>query len=165
VAGDRGSSVYTAYVKEQIESQDARKSSIEQRGLAVISTSGTLVSLLFGLVAVLTGAEDYKLPGGAEPWIYAALVAFVLAAVTGILCNLPLFYRGVKAGKLGEALKAQWQDEAGKAEREVTVTNIDVLTQATRLNSIKGIILIVAISLEVLAVAFLAVAVRAILVA
>lgn len=67
MSAERGSSIYAAYVNEQLAAQDSRKTSIEQRGIAVITTSGTLVSLLFGLVAVLTAADDYQYPEEQSP--------------------------------------------------------------------------------------------------
>src|SRR6266540_1704964 len=42
---------YGDFVKDELDAQDKRKSSFEQRGLAVITTSGALVTLLFALAA------------------------------------------------------------------------------------------------------------------
>ena len=160
---ERGSTIYAAYIRDQLSDQDARKSSIEQRGIAVITTSGTLVSLLFGLVAVLTGADRYQLPGGAESWLFAAMIFFVVAAVAGIVTNLPLWYIGVKAGDLRSAVKQKWADAPSVAEQRVAATNAKVLERAMQLNTAKGFILLVAITLEVVAVVCLAGAVRVIL--
>jgi hypothetical protein len=44
--------VYGPLINAQVEDEQARKTSLEQRGLAVITTSGVLVSLLFGLGAI-----------------------------------------------------------------------------------------------------------------
>jgi hypothetical protein len=40
------------YLKDELARQDARQSSFEQRGIAVVTTAGTLVTLLFGLAAL-----------------------------------------------------------------------------------------------------------------
>ena len=56
---DGGRSIYADFIKEQLDAQEARKVSLEQRGLAVITTSGALVTLLFGLTAL--GAAGYHL--------------------------------------------------------------------------------------------------------
>ena len=58
----------------------SRKTSIESRGVTVVTTSGTLyVTLLFGLTAGLTAASGFKLPGGAKLPLLLALIAFVIA--------------------------------------------------------------------------------------
>lgn len=163
MSGERGSSVYADYIKEQLADQDSRKSSIEQRGVAVITTSGTLVSLLFGLVAVLTGIEGYELPDGAKSWLNGAMVAFVVAAIGGIATNLPLFYIGVRADQLDGAVKRRWNDSLEDAEQRVAATRVKVIARATRLNTIKGFILMGAISAEVIAVIFLTLAIRVVL--
>jgi hypothetical protein len=164
VAEERGGTVYAAYIKEQLAAQDARKASIETRGISVITTSGALVSLLFGLVGLLTGAEHYELPDGAHPWLYAAMIAFVIAAVAGIVTNVPVFYSGVKTSDLQKAVKGSiWGDTPDDAERRVAATNVKVLATAKSRNTFKGFVLLAAIVFEVLAVLFLALAIRVIL--
>jgi uncharacterized membrane protein len=160
---ERGSSVYAAYIESQVRDQEALKGSIEQRGVAVITTCGTLVSLLFGLAAVLTGVEKYELPSAAEPWLYAALIAFVLAAITAIVTNLPLFYIGVRVEELRGAVKNRWSESPEDAKQRVAATQVKVLARAKKLNKVKGIFLMAAIVAEVFAVVFLALAIRAIL--
>jgi hypothetical protein len=157
---DRGSAVYAAYISAQATAEDARKDSIEKRGLAVITTSGTIVSLLFGLVAVLTGVEKYVLPDGAESWLYAALAAFVVACVAGIGANAPLKYEAVLPDSLRSALQGRWGDTPDEAEKMVALTELKVLAKARRVNTIKAIILIVGVIAEVLAILFLALGVR-----
>ena len=161
--GDRGSTIYAAYIKDQLDGQDARKQSIEQRGITVITTSGTLVSLLFGLAAVLTGVQNYKLPSGAEHWLYAALVAFVVAAIGGIVTNLPLTYIGVRAADLRTAVKRKWNDKPEIAEQRVAATQVNVLDRAKQLNTIKAWVLFGGIVAELFAVVFLALAIRIVL--
>jgi hypothetical protein len=160
---ERGSSVYAEYIKDQLAEQDARKESIEKRGLAVITTSGTIVSLLFALVAVLTGADEYTLPTDAEPWLGAALIAFVLAALAGIVANLPLLYLAVEAPELRRLLDEFWDNDPVVAEKRVAATQLKVLTRAKSMNAFKGWILVGAVLAELAAVAFLAVAIRAVL--
>jgi hypothetical protein len=163
VLADRGSAIYAQYIKDQLTEEDARKESIEKRGLAVITTSGTIVSLLFGLVAVLTGAKEFKLPAGAEPWLGAALIAFVIATFAGLLTNMPLLYLGVKAKELKLAVADLWDDEPKVAEKRIAATHVKVLTRAKSLNAAKGWILVGAVTAELAAVIFLALAVKSIL--
>jgi capsid protein len=158
-----GAAVYAAYVAAQVAGQEARKSSSEQRGLAVITTSGVLVSLLFGLTAILTGAADYQLPEVSRIALLAALVFFVVAAIGGIVTNLPRSYRGVTADALKKQIDERWNDSAARAQREVALTDLKVIRRAKEQNSWKGRSLIIAIAAEILAVLCLAIAVGAIL--
>jgi uncharacterized membrane protein YcjF (UPF0283 family) len=158
-----GAAVYAAYVASQVASQEARKSSFEQRGLAVITTSGVLVSLLFGLTAVLTGAAGYHPPGAARVPILAALFCFIVAAVAAITTNLPQLYRGVTAEALKKQIEEQWEDTGTEARRAVAFTELDVLARAKEQNHKKGEALALAIRAEIAAVYFLAVAVGTIL--
>lgn len=152
-----GAAVYAAYIASQVASQEARKSSFEQRGLAVITTSGVLVSLLFGLTA------GHHLPGAARVPILAALFCFVVAAVAAVITNLPQLYRGVTVEALKKQIEEQWEDTGTEARRAVALTELDVLARAKEQNHKKGEALALAIRAEIAAVYFLAVAVGAIL--
>lgn len=160
---DRGSSVYAAFIAEQLSRQDARKASLEQRGISVITSSGTLVSLLFALVAVLTGAEDFELPEDAQPWLFAAAAAFVLAGIGGILTNVPGRYSSPEAASLDKVIEERWSDSPEDAEAEIAATQVEIFARAKAVNSFKGKILIAAVAAEVLAVLFLAIAIGVIL--
>lgn len=163
IVADRGSTVYSEYIKDQIAEQEARKESIEKRGLAVITTAGTIVSLLFGLVAVLTGTDKYTLPSGAEPWLGGALIAFVVAALAGIVTNMPLLYLAVEVPELRRLIDDFWSDKPEVAEKRVAATQLKVLTRAKSLNATKGWILVGAIATELVGVVFLALAIRVVL--
>lgn len=163
MSAERGGSIYATYIKDQLSDQNSRKDSIEKRGIAVITTSGTLASLLFGLAAVLTGVQHYHLPAAAESWLFAAMIAFVVGAIGGIATNLPLFYIGVRPSELQGAVKNRWRDSVEDAEQRVAATQVKVLGRAKMLNTIKGFVLLGAISAEVAAVIFLSVAIGIVL--
>lgn len=164
MAADSGGAIYADYIREQLTRQDERKASIERRGVNVITTSGVLVSLLFGLTTVLTGTANYQLPSGTKLWIYAALTCFVLAAVGGIVTNIPLFYSGVKPDGLKAATKRNWGDSVDVANLRVASTDVKLLATAQKLNSVKGWVLLGAVVAQMAAVVSLALAVRVILV-
>jgi|SRR5215207_7654715 len=161
---ERGSTLHAAYIKEQLAAQEVRKASIEQRGAGVITTSGVLVSLLFGLAAILTGAENYQLPGHAKSWLLAAMISFVVAALAAIVTSAPLFYSGPKIRDLEEAIKGPvWQESPADAEKRIAATEIKVLATARSRNTFKGYALLLAILTQVCALVFLAIAISVIL--
>src|ERR1700694_370776 len=99
---DSGASILAAYVQAQLARQDARKTSLEQRGITVITTAGALVTLLFGLAALSTKrAQTFALPAGASYLLVVALVLFFGAALAAILTNVPLEYEEADAEARG----------------------------------------------------------------
>src|SRR4051794_38201016 len=103
--GITGFGVYGEFIKDELDVQDKRKASFEQRGLAVITTSGTLVTLLFALAALSTKeADTFSLPHGAKVWLLIALGFFFVSALFALLTNAPLVYQAVTAEKIRERL-------------------------------------------------------------
>lgn len=50
-----------------------RKKSIEQRGLSVVTSSGTLATLLFALAVLVTGSKGFQLPGSSRQLLVASV--------------------------------------------------------------------------------------------
>ena len=155
-----GRAIYADYIKEQLEAQDARKLSLEQRGLAVITTSGVLVTLLFGLTALSVRREStFDIPDTAAALLIVALVFFVLAALCAIVTNLPRSHEAVTVDALRGAVKERWADSEAVASEMVALTRLKMLASAKKNNDAKGIALVIAMSLEILAVALVGAAV------
>ena len=155
----KGRAVYADYIKGEVEAQEARKSSLEQRGLAVITTSGALVTLLFGLTALTVKREaTFDIPTTAAVFLAAALVFFVVAALLALIRNLPRSYAGVTVNALGDAVKNRWDVNEATASRMVALTRLKVLASAKYVNNQKGLALIWAMVAEILAVALVGVA-------
>lgn len=96
-----GFQTYGEFAKDELAAQDQRKASFEQRGLAVITTSGALVTLLFALAALSTKeSQTFVLPDRARGWLEAALVSFFFAAVAALITNVPLGYEAVEADEI-----------------------------------------------------------------
>jgi hypothetical protein len=84
---------YGELIACQLAEERGRKTSLEARGVTVITTSSTLATLLFALTAAgLTSARAFRLPDLAKLPLVLALCAFVAAAVLVLLTNVPLRY-------------------------------------------------------------------------
>jgi hypothetical protein len=156
------SSVFADYVKAQLERQDTLKSSLEQRGLAVITTAGALVTLLFGLAALSTQkAQTFDLPRSAGYVLVVALALFFAAAVTAILTNVPLEYQQASTRGIRDAINRDKEQPtpAVTAEHDAALTTLDILESAIALNEGKARVLFWAMAFEVAAVALVGVAV------
>ena len=155
-----GFAALSDYAKEALEQEGKRQTSFEQRGLAVVTTSGALVTLLFGLAALSTQAEQtFVLPENAEQPLIVALCLFVVAASAALVTNIPLPYRWADTQGVRDALDADpaWTED--QANIEATRSRLDMVDAAHKNNQIKGIALICAIALEVLAVTAVAIAI------
>jgi hypothetical protein len=79
---DDVSAVYAAFIEKELVDQRASKASMEQRCIAVVSTSGILVTVLFGFAAIARKSDGLHVPPSARSWFCLALGGFVVAAVT-----------------------------------------------------------------------------------
>ena len=155
-----GRAIYADFIKEQLDAQEARKVSLEQRGLAVITTSGVLVTLLFGLTALsVRQASTFSIPDTAAALLIVALVFFVLAAISAIFTNLPRSYEAATVDGLRQVVKERWDDAEAVASEMVALTRLKMLAPAKKNNDAKGIALVIAMSLEIFGVALVGAAV------
>jgi uncharacterized membrane protein len=141
--------VYGEYLRDEVAGQEARKSSFEQRGITVVTTAGTLVTLLFGLAALSTTTT--KNLGAAErAWLAGALGCFVIAAAFALATNFPRKYSGPEASDIETHLEAD--EEVETAQQVVALTRVELLTVAQAKNTGKGTLLFWALAFELVAV-------------
>lgn len=156
-----GWTVHAEYVKELVSLEETRKDSLEKRGLAVITTAGALVTLLFGLAALSTRkSQTFSLPTPAEISLAIGLGLFFVSACIAIATNVPLPYRGLDVKLLRRDLECgDWSAPVEAAAQKVTGTRLRVLEDATTKNGRKAKLLLAALAFEVLAVAAVAAAI------
>jgi hypothetical protein len=148
---DHGSTVYLAFISSLLASEESRKASLEARGIAVVTTSGALVSLLLGLVAAITGSKTFVIPASAYTPLFSGGVLFGIAAALGILTNVPFLYKSVKLASLRVATTDLWTDTPEDAELMVASTQIGLYASARASNSLKAIFVLIALVVEVAA--------------
>ncbi len=154
---DTAPGIYTDYVKLLLDAESTRRTALEQKGSAVISTAGTLVTLLFGLVAVITSTDTFSLPGRAHGWLVAAIIFFVLACFIAILISVPLPYGETTI--TAAMLLGWWNQPPEQAQAAISGVRLQALAAARRMNGMKARILIAAILSELLALVMLGMAV------
>jgi hypothetical protein len=155
-----GISTYGDLLKDELATQDQRKASFEQRGLAVITTSGTLVTLLFALAALSTKASaTFVLPAKAHDWLEIALGLFFGAAVSALVTNVPISYEAPEPDDIKPLLQAETPLSQDEAAKDVALARLAALKDAKTKNSFKGWALVVAMTFEVGALGAVAVAV------
>lgn len=151
----------TALLTEERE----RKQSIEQRGLAVVTSSGTLATLLFGLAALVTESDSFQLPDSAKTFLIAAVMSFGFAGVLAIFTNKPLRYAEPGRDWLMKLVAPQVWDRTTRAlaARRAAEARIQSIVSFRDKNKEKVRLLTAAITLQVIGVAALAVAVLVVL--
>lgn len=153
-----GGSVYASYIKSLLDYEQARKASLEAKATAVITTSGVLVSLLFGLVAVITGAKTFVLPVASHGWLVTAIVLFVGATGLAIWASIiPVPYGTVTFDR--SSLPQVWKTPADVASRYVAEGQLSQIAVAKKKNDRKAWIVVASGVLELAALVMLMVAV------
>lgn len=152
-AGD----AYSRLIEDQVGQERERKTSLEGRGITVITTSSALATLLFALTVRLTSASKFRLPEGARLPLILTLSAFVVAAGLGLAANIPLKYREPTAAGLGKLLNQNyWTAPALIGQLRAMQVQISSLEAARSANRLKVIFLLSAIGFELCAIVFLA---------
>jgi hypothetical protein len=160
---DSPGEVLAEYVKEQAELEEKRRASLESRGVGVITVSSTLVTLLFGIAAVVTKSQDFAPTDEVRQRLSLALVLFASSAVVAIGTTVPLAIHSVDASALLPEIKALWSKDPDAIRKTTTATRIADLASVQRVNTVKSYILLTAVAVQVLAVIVLAWSVSGIL--
>jgi hypothetical protein len=153
------------FITKELDAEHARKSSLESRGFAVITTSGALVTLLFALAALVVKASEFALADAPRWLLVGAALLFVLAAALGIACNSPRLYYQVDPRSLEVFVTPEvWAEAGADAKRELTTARLIVLTDARTRNDRKGRLVVAAMILQVAAMLITAIAITMILI-
>jgi hypothetical protein len=152
-----GARLYADYIEKQLAREEERRKSLESRGITVITSSGTLATLLLGLVALSTRSQStFQLPHDARTPLALALVAFTLAAALAIVTNVPRGSAEADIQGLVQLIKTYWDDPEREALRTVSVNRLNILDSARSVNTEKAWALVGAMAFETVAIAFLA---------
>ncbi|MGH7687545.1 MAG: hypothetical protein ACREN2_12125 [Candidatus Dormibacteria bacterium] len=90
--GSVAGSSHQKLIEDALAEERVSKASLEQRSLAVITTSGVVATLLFGLAAFAKQSEKVALGTPEIQLIIGALAAFLLAAATALWIIRPRPY-------------------------------------------------------------------------
>lgn len=146
--------VIAQLIAKEVERTQATTASLQSRGLAVISSAGTLVTLLFGLSALATNAADLTLSTATRIPLILAAGLLVLAAVAGISTNAPRHKHAIGLDGLGPLLDDDaWSAEARHALQATARTHLKIAQAARDANRTMARFLLAGIVLEIAGVA------------
>lgn len=124
--------VFTEFTEKELQAELDRRTRLESRGLSVLTTSSTLVTLLAALGVVATGTGELKINTLSWACLLLALGAFLVASVFGLLANRLANYKKTQVEQLlkWRASQKAWHstaDEARGAVMEANARTIDSL--------------------------------------
>jgi hypothetical protein len=165
-SSDSAGEAVCQFIDDKLQRAMVFKSGLETRSLAVISTSGTLVTLLFALTAlVLKDNDRAQLSVAERSTLVAGTLFFLLAAFGGILGNAPMRAGAVDPRSIRPLLEPEhWGARRDHAVKAIARSQLAVWIDIDRLNGKRLRILRAAITAEALGVAAIAVSAAQILI-
>ncbi len=155
--------VYAAFLATRITEEEKRVVSLQTRGLAVVTTSGTLVTLLIAITKFGLGKDAAQVPITSRWLVGVATVLFVLAALGGLVANLPRTLGRPRLEDLVKRMDGSWNDPRSGAEKAVALARAKALSEQEQANDGAARAVVAALAAEVLAIGLAAIAVCVIL--
>lgn len=156
VADDSQGSVYADFMQDQLSAEEMRKNSLEQRGLAVITSCGVLAAFGFGALTLFRHGDELSLTTVGVYLLVGGAVALLLGAIAGLGVNAPLRHRTANPLVLADTMREHWADDDATARARVTSTRARLLDSLRRANDRRALVLLLAMTAEALGVALLA---------
>lgn len=143
-------------ISDLLAEERSRKQSLEQRGLAVITSSGTMVTLLFALAALVTSDETFVLEDCSKLLLAGAAISFSVAAVLAIFIQKPLLYQEPGISWLKTVTGASVWDKVPEttASRRAAEARVNSIASFREKNVVKVRLLTTALSFEAAAIVF-----------
>ena len=129
--------------------------SLEQRGLAVITSTGVLATLAFGALVLVKQRDAGPIPDPGGYLLVGGAVAFLLAAILALVTNAPLRHRAIDPTAMVRSMREHWTDDEQTARARVTATRTRLLATTRSANDLKALVLLAAMTAEVLGTALL----------
>lgn len=125
-----GGEELSAFIAESLGTERSRRDAINQRGQGLITNSSALAALLFAASALVTGSSGYVPPAAAIWGLMATSMAFVVAAVFGLLAMRTVAADVVAPEQLAawRARDDVWLNDASQVSRLLAKANVRSLT-------------------------------------
>lgn len=136
-------------VEDQLTEERSTKSSVEARAIGVVTSSGALATLLFALGALVTEADDFRLPDSARVVLVLTLGAFIVAAILALFAARPGTYQEVSLGSLRDAATPEAMGaSADEGSSSIANVLIAIIAKARESNATKASFLKYAVTFE-----------------
>ena len=126
-----------------------RAASLDQRAMAIITTSGVLVSLAFGFGTLIRGKQITSLPLAPKILLSLALMSFVAAAIAALVTVMPRSYPVESEWK---RLLGTWMVSPNRTWESLRTLHLTEISHWLGTNDRKAKILLIAIAAECLGI-------------
>jgi hypothetical protein len=152
--------VYQESVAAMLTAEFERRKTLEARGTTLMTSSATLIALIFGLTVLVTGKDPVLINRWAVYVLLASLVLFVVAATVGIVVQTYLHKYDVVECDFLETLAGtdkEWSRSADHAVRTNVSQKVHTLCSLRKGNNAKASWVIAGLIVQLMAIASLAV--------
>jgi hypothetical protein len=149
---DSAPNPFGAYIASEVARAELDFQNVRSRSLSLITTSGGLLTLVAGLLAVGVGSSNAIVPTDSRWTVAVALVAFLASAVCGLLINFPQGVVSSDEKKLGAIVKDHWNDTTWDQDVATALVKYLVSLRADTRYTVK--LLKASISLQISGVGF-----------
>jgi hypothetical protein len=116
--------VYAAFIEGELKAERERRTVLDGRGIAVVSTSGSLVTLLAAVGAFVSNRKDFQLPFTAVLPLLLTLLGFTVAAALGLLVSKNRWYHVALTTTLYGMVTDHWTDDPVDSRNNVAELNV-----------------------------------------
>lgn len=159
---DQGTN-YATFIEAELKAERERRTALDARGLAIVTTTAALTTVLTAVGALVSTRSGFRLPHGIFWPLVGALVAFVGTAVLGILAAGPQPYAVATPETLEQMVREHWRDHEVDARNNVSVVNMRTIASLRAGNNRRGNLISAATWVQIAGLLSLAVAVFLIL--
>jgi hypothetical protein len=129
---------FAAFIERELEVERERRRSLDARGAAVVTTSGSLTTLLAAVGAFVGGRPGFHLlPGSVGP-LTLTLLAFASAAVCGIVVTGLPWYEVAAPDQLRTMLAEKWRTDEVDARNYTAELDVDTIESLRKGNKTKA---------------------------
>jgi hypothetical protein len=150
--------VFQGLVNDALDHEYERRKNLEGKGAVLLTSSGTMVTLILGLTLLVFGKDFVLASHGAIAALCAALVAFVLSATAAIVVQAFAFrYDVVKQDDLDKIVNddAYWFSTENRATRDSVDISVKTIHSLRKANRIKAWFLLSSLTFQLLAIGLL----------
>lgn len=116
--------VYINFIEGELKAERDRRAAVDARALAVVTSSGGLVTLLAAVGAFVSSGKEFKPPDLAIVPLVVTLGCFTVAVAFGILANRSRYYHVALSDTLFAMVTDHWGDDQIDSRNNVAELNI-----------------------------------------
>ncbi len=155
--------IYSDFIEAELKVERDRKGVIDTRAAALVTTSGSLITVLTALSAFVGKGSPDSFPRQVAPLLVLALFAFAFAAAAGLWSGWNRPYGTPDTIAMRKMLSDRWQDDEVLARKEVADAYIRMIDNLRATTARKELFLRIGWGCQFLALAVLTVVVLIVL--